>query len=208
MDKAGNGATASLQFSIRLPVADTTPPAVFIDQPAEGAHVRRAAILSVAATDSGSGVSSVEYRLDGQQQWSSLALSPTTGKHTLDVGDLPDGAHAASVRATDNAGNVSDVQVRRFTVDNTAPQVVVTGVAEDGRYTGSASAAIAVSDTHLANSSIMLNGQPYVSGSPVGTPGTYVLTAAARDIAGNETCLLYTSPSPRDLSTSRMPSSA
>ena len=91
------------------------------------------------------------------------------------------------MRATDNAGNVSDVQVRRFTVDNTAPQVVVTGVAEDGRYTGSASAAIAVSDTHLANSSIMLNGQPYVSGSPVGTPGTYVLTAAARDIAGNET---------------------
>lgn len=187
VDKAGNGATASLQFSIRLPVADTTPPAVFIDQPAEGAHVRRAAVLSVAATDSGSGVASVEHRLDGQPQWSSLALSPTTGKHTLDVGDLPDGAHAASVRATDNAGNVSDVQVRRFTVDNTAPQVVVTGVAEDGRYTGSASAAIAVSDTHLANSSIMLNGQPYVSGSPVGTPGTYVLTAAARDIAGNET---------------------
>ncbi len=187
VDKAGNGATASLQFSIRLPVADTTPPAVFIDQPAEGAHVRRAAILSVAATDSGSGVASVEHRLDGQPQWSSLALSPTTGKHTLDVGDLPDGAHAASVRATDNAGNVSDVQVRRFTVDNTAPQVVVKGVAEDGRYTGSASAAIAISDTHLASSSIMLNGQPYVSGSPVGTPGTYVLTAAARDIAGNET---------------------
>ena len=187
VDKAGNGVTASLQFSIRLPVADTTPPAVFIDQPAEGAHVRRAAVLSVAATDSGSGVSSVEHRLDEQPQWSSLALSPTTGKHTLNVGDLPDGAHAASVRATDNAGNVSDVQVRRFTVDNTAPLVVVTGVAEDGRYTGSASAAIAISDNHLANSSIMLNGQPYVSGSPVGTPGTYVLTAAARDIAGNET---------------------
>lgn len=187
VDKAGNGATASLQFSIRLPVADTTPPAVFIDQPAEGAHVRRAAILSVAATDSGSGVASVEHRLDGQPQWSSLALSATTGKHTLDVGGLPDGAHVASVRATDNAGNVSDVQLRRFTVDNTAPQVVVTGVAEDGRYTGSASATIAISDIHLANSSIVLNGQPYVSGRPIDTPGTYALTAAARDIAGNET---------------------
>ena len=28
------------------------------------------------------------------------------------------------------------------------------------------------------------------------------------DITGNKDCLLYTSPSPRDLSTSRMPSSA
>ena len=30
----------------------------------------------------------------------------------------------------------------------------------------------------------------------------------ARDAQGNTACLLYTSPSPRDLSTSRMPSSA
>jgi hypothetical protein len=129
----------------------------------------------------------VEHRLDGQPQWGSLALSPTTGKHTLDVGDLPDGAHSASVRATDNAGNVSDVQVRRFTVDNTAPQVVVTGVAEDGRYPGGASASIAISDNHLASSSIMLNGQPYVSGRSIVTPGIYALIAAARDVAGNET---------------------
>lgn len=187
VDKAGNSAASTLQFSIRLPVADTTPPAVFIEQPVEGAHVRRAAVLSVAATDTGSGVSSVEHSLDGQPQWSSLALSATTGRYMLDVGGLPDGAHAVSVRAADNAGNVSDVQLRRFIVDNTAPQVVITGVAEDRVYAGSASASIALSDTHLASSSIMLNGQPYVSGQSIATPGTYVLTAAARDIAGNET---------------------
>ncbi|KAF1036258.1 MAG: hypothetical protein GAK34_03329 [Delftia tsuruhatensis] len=149
--------------------------------------MRRAAVLSVAATDTGSGVSSVDHSLDGQPQWSSLALSATTGRYMLDVGGLPDGAHAVSVRAADNAGNVSDVQLRRFIVDNTAPQVVITGVAEDGVYAGSASASIALSDTHLASSSIMLNGQPYVSGQSIATPGTYVLTAAARDIAGNET---------------------
>ncbi len=187
VDKAGNSAASTLQFSIRLPVADTTPPAVFIEQPVEGEHVRRAAVLSVAATDTGSGVSSVDHSLDGQPQWSSLALSATTGRYMLDVGGLPDGAHAVSVRAADNAGNVSDVQLRRFIVDNTAPQVVITGVAEDGVYAGSASASIALSDTHLASSSIMLNGQPYVSGQSIATPGTYVLTAAARDIAGNET---------------------
>ena len=32
--------------------------------------------------------------------------------------------------------------------------------------------------------------------------------AGIQELAGNATCLLYTSPSPRDLSTSRMPSSA
>ena len=32
--------------------------------------------------------------------------------------------------------------------------------------------------------------------------------AAKLNVVGNGTCLLYTSPSPRDLSTSRMPSSA
>ena len=36
----------------------------------------------------------------------------------------------------------------------------------------------------------------------------YLFGVAAVDAQGNESCLLYTSPSPRDLSTSRMPSSA
>ncbi|CAB5720519.1 Exoglucanase B precursor [Delftia tsuruhatensis] len=187
VDRAGNSATATLQFSIRLPVTDTTAPAVFIEQPAEGAHVRSAAELSVAATDSGSGVSSVEHRFDAQPQWSGLRLSPTTGKYTLDLGGLADGAYAVSVRASDNAGNVSAAQLRRFTVDNTAPRVMVTGVAEDGRYPGTASATIVISDTHLAGSSVMLNGQPYASGRSIDQPGAYALVAAARDIAGNET---------------------
>ena len=34
------------------------------------------------------------------------------------------------------------------------------------------------------------------------------LTVIVSDVAMNAACLLYTSPSPRDLSTSRMPSSA
>ena len=37
---------------------------------------------------------------------------------------------------------------------------------------------------------------------------TYVLTRAASDLALQNCCLLYTSPSPRDISGSRMPSSA
>ena len=38
--------------------------------------------------------------------------------------------------------------------------------------------------------------------------GTFVATGSLPSSANSGTCLLYTSPSPRDLSTSRMPSSA
>ena len=41
-----------------------------------------------------------------------------------------------------------------------------------------------------------------------GTPPTSVREAAETVIDGSGTCLLYTSPSPRDRSLSRMPSSA
>ena len=40
----------------------------------------------------------------------------------------------------------------------------------------------------------------------INAPGLAILERIARNLA--EDCLLYTSPSPRDLSTSRMPSSA
>ena len=39
-------------------------------------------------------------------------------------------------------------------------------------------------------------------------PSKEALRAAQKQVAGVSACLLYTSPSPRDLSTSRMPSSA
>jgi len=186
-DKAGNASTSTLKFSIRLPVADATPPDVFIEQPAEAAYVRSGALLIVSATDTDSGVASVEQKLDALPSWTSMDVSATTGKYILDIGSLPDGLHAASVRATDNANNTSPVQARQFTVDNTPPDIVISSVANDGQYPGSASAVVAISDLHLSSSSVTLNGQPYVSGSAITAPGPYTLTAAGRDLAGNET---------------------
>lgn len=187
VDAAGNSASASIQFSIRAPAADTTPPVVFVEQPSEAAHVRSGAALAVASTDTGSGVAVVEYRLDSQPSWGGMSLSATTGKHTADIGGLSDGPHVAFVRSTDQAGNTSAVQERRFVVDNTAPSIVVTGVANNGQYPASASASITVSDAHLSTSSSALNGSPYVSGSAISAPGAYTLVVAARDTAGNET---------------------
>ena len=47
--------------------------------------------------------------------------------------------------------------------------------------------------------------QPHYNANPQGPSYEKLLDAY---LLSNDTCLLYTSPSPRDLSTSRMPSSA
>ena len=44
--------------------------------------------------------------------------------------------------------------------------------------------------------------------STLGKENDYYFDSAKKELYGPKTCLLYTSPSPRDLSTSRMPSSA
>ena len=52
----------------------------------------------------------------------------------------------------------------------------------------------------------LLNGKLTVDVSGLEIPSSEILAAIKR--SGLKACLLYTSPSPRDLSTSRMPSSA
>ena len=50
----------------------------------------------------------------------------------------------------------------------------------------------------------LISGEPVILVGPPGTAKTMMVETLAKMID----CLLYTSPSPRDLSTSRMPSSA
>ena len=61
--------------------------------------------------------------------------------------------------------------------------------------------------TAFATTSQNAFGRTGVAGEEVLQEGRYVLTGSFFE-ADSKTCLLYTSPSPRDLSTSRMPSSA
>ena len=50
--------------------------------------------------------------------------------------------------------------------------------------------------------------QAHAAGQPQGAVGCGLGEASSDSDSSREACLLYTSPSPRDLSTSRMPSSA
>ena len=68
-------------------------------------------------------------------------------------------------------------------------------------------------DIKLERIILTYNGQ-VLAGDYTFNPSRYIyevsitLAGAKKKDGGSSTCLLYTSPSPRDLSTSRMPSSA
>ena len=65
---------------------------------------------------------------------------------------------------------------------------------------------------NIANTALTGSGQITINGQAVALGGSITLTTETRptfsSITPSTICLLYTSPSPRDLSTSRMPSSA
>ena len=73
--------------------------------------------------------------------------------------------------------------------------------------TGSVMAPARADLTHRMSSSTQLsvNGA-YTDASRIGS--TYTVSGSNIKVDTSNSCLLYTSPSPRDLSTSRMPSSA
>jgi Domain of Unknown Function (DUF1080)/Chitobiase/beta-hexosaminidase C-terminal domain len=141
-DNAGNtSAVGSVAFTVAEPAPeDTTAPQVSAEvsgeQDAQGAYVESATV-TLSATDAGSGVSSVEYSLDG------AAFAAYTGP----VAVTQPGDHTLDYRATDNAGNTSDAQSVAFTVaDPTNEETACPGadsretVVIDGLDTGVANA--------------------------------------------------------------------
>lgn len=95
-----------------------------------------------------------------------------------------DGLYVLHVEAEDAAGNMAAPQTYTFTIDQTAPVIVVTGIANGVTYPGTVTPQVTI--TGATESTITLNGQPYVSGTPVTTPGTYTLVVTAADAAGNQ----------------------
>lgn len=95
-----------------------------------------------------------------------------------------DGAYTLTAIGTDRFGNQT-AQTVHFTMDKTPPVITIAGVADGGAYNMDINPAISVADTNLKGSSVVLNGQPYVLGSPVTAEGNYSMSVAAEDLAGN-----------------------
>jgi hypothetical protein len=193
-DKAGNTSdVGSVSFTVVEPQAeDTTPPQVSAqvsgDRDANGNYVRSATV-TLSASDTESGVDKVEYSLDGQPF--AVYANP--------LAVAQPGAHTVRYRATDKAGNTSNVGSVSFTVvdpqpqDTTPPQVsasVSGDQNEDGDYVGAATVTVSASDTESGVDKVeySLNGGAFATYSApvsVNQPGDHTVRFRATDKAGN-----------------------
>ena len=114
-DKAGNWDVRFLVYFI-----DNTPPSLEILSPTENAYVRGIIKIDVSATDALSGISKVEFYIDGK-----LAQSDHESpyEYILDTTKLSDGMHTIKVIAYDLAGNSRSASITIY-VDNTPPEIL------------------------------------------------------------------------------------
>jgi hypothetical protein len=193
-DKAGNTSPeGSTSFKVVAPQGqDTTPPQVSASvsgtRNPDGTYDGKATV-TVSASDTESGVATVEYALDGGAYRAYSA--------PVSVNDQ--GSHTVKYRATDKAGNISPEGSVSFAVvapssgDTKPPQVSaqVTGSQDWAwNYVGSATVTLSASDddSGVATVEYALDGQPftaYTKPFSVTQPGAHMVLFRATDKAGN-----------------------
>ncbi|MCL4479366.1 MAG: carboxypeptidase regulatory-like domain-containing protein [Deltaproteobacteria bacterium] len=96
-----------------------------------------------------------------------------------------DGNDVLTATGSDLGGNATTKSVH-FKVDTIAPLITITGITDGVAYTSSVTPVISISDANLINSTITLDGIPYISGTPITEQGKHILSVSASDCAGNQ----------------------
>ncbi|MFG3122095.1 OmpL47-type beta-barrel domain-containing protein [Streptomyces sp. NPDC048201] len=194
-DQAGNVAAAkSVTFSVVAPPTDdTTAPetsaTVSGEKDADGNYLTMATV-TVTASDTGSGVNTIEYALGADGAWQ---------PYTAPVMVHAVGSHTVRYRATDRAGNAAAEKSVAFKVvappaeDTTAPETSATigGTRNsNGAYVTSAKVTVNASDSGsgVARVEYSLDGGPYLAYSApvvVDRLGFHTVAYRATDEAGN-----------------------
>jgi hypothetical protein len=120
-DVAGNQATSpAVSVMIQHPL-DTTPPTVSLTAPAANGTVVETLTITAAASDTGSGVASVTFSVDGN-----VLGSDTTQPYSLvwNTRTVANGAHSIRAVAQDNAGNQTSSSIVNVTVQNSALELL------------------------------------------------------------------------------------
>jgi hypothetical protein len=191
-DEAGNVSPEGMAH-FTVVQQDTTAPAVsgqVTGQRDENGAYIGSAMVTVTATDDdgGSGVASIEYKLDGGA-WTA---------YTAAVQVSAPGAHTVAFRATDQAGNVSAEGSETFTVvsgevDETPPSVsaVVSGTQNSSwQYLDAANVTVSALDTGSGVASVEYKldsgaWTAYTAPVTVNTAGAHTFYYRATDLAGN-----------------------
>ncbi|MGA5324492.1 OmpL47-type beta-barrel domain-containing protein [Streptomyces seoulensis] len=194
-DQAGNvAAEKSVTFSVVAPPTDdTTAPetsaTVSGEKDADGNYLTMATV-TVTASDTGSGVNTIEYALGADGAWQ--AYTAPVMVHAV-------GSHTVRYRATDKAGNAAAEKSVAFKVvappaeDTTAPETSATlsGTRNsNGAYVTSTKVTVNASDSAsgVARVEYSLDGGPYLAYSApvvVDRLGFHTVAYRATDKAGN-----------------------
>lgn len=195
-DKAGNtSAEKAVDFSVVAPPTDDrTPPetsATVSGEKNEQGHYLDMATVTVTASDTGSGVNTIEYALGADGAWQ---------PYTAPVMVHQAGTHTVRYRATDRAGNVAVEKSVRFTVvapptQDTTPPVTTAAVTgsrnSDGAFITSATVTVTATDTGgsgVDKVEYSLDGGPYLAYTApvvVDRVGHHTVLHRATDKAGN-----------------------
>lgn len=181
-----NGSPVTLTLATAsFPLVDRTPPGVVLRQPVVNGFIRGDAADIVFAKDDLSLVKTVEASIDGSG-WLLVPVSNAPQNlYGSALNGLSEGIHTIAARATDAWGNTGSTGVNSFTVDNTPPQILISGAADSNYYSADVIPGVVVSDANLDKTTILLNGNSYISGTPIQTDGIHTLTVLANDKAGN-----------------------
>lgn len=184
-DEAGTSSEVNLAAETLLP-ADGAAPTLIILRPQEAELLGVSSLFALLeASDPTNQLTAVECRVDGGEWAAAVPLDPTTGTYSCDLAFLTEGTHSLEARAHDEAGNTTTEGPVAFEVDLTPPSIEVLGVADGEVYTEPVTPEIVVVEAHPVTEVVLLDGQPFVSGTPVDDPGDHLLEVEASDAAGN-----------------------
>ena len=183
-DNVGNQSGPSLP-SLDAKV-DATVPVTSDDAPA--AWQNAAVTVTLSVNETGSGVASTVYRVDGGSFQSGTSISiPAPADHSND------GVHTIEYRSTDNAGNVEPLRGATVRIDTTLP--TTTDDAPAGWRSSDVTVTLSASDalSGIASTQYRVDGGAFQSGTSIVVPapadhsndGVHTIEYQSTDNAGN-----------------------
>lgn len=167
-------------------VVDALAPTLSLTRPAAADIVPSSFRWDLRARDLHSSLVRVRARLHSGGEWRTMTAGiDYAGQFLIGYGPFADGDVSFEFDALDAAGNLAQLGLITLTVDGAAPQITITGADNGGLYNAPRTLSVQVVDAHLANTVMLLDGEPWTGPATVMSEGDHGLYVAATDAAGN-----------------------